>query len=182
VVNAGDIVTCQITSQTTFSQDAQAVIQTASSILASEGYGVLGTQEQDAGILDTVLSAGYIAFQVTMQIQSPMAFAQPTDLLSIVENAFYQATGSYPTSATVPTVQPAGGAPQSTGLPALSSTGIGGSASGVTAAVTSGASSLASTLGTIGTWGIGGIVAIALILLLIIGFAPNTGKVAGAFA
>jgi hypothetical protein len=180
MINAGDIVTCQVTSQTTFSQNASDVIQAASSILASEGYGVLNSQEQDAGILDTILSAGYIAFQVTMQVQVPTAFAQPTDVLSIVENAFYQVTGAYPTAGSVPSVQTPGSGIQSTGLPGLSSTGIGGSSSGVTSQAVSGLSSLGSTLGSIGTYGVVGIVAIVLILLLLVGFAPNTRDIARA--
>ncbi len=180
MVPAGSIVTCQVTSQTTFTQSPDDVIQAASSILASNGYGVLNTQEQDAGVLDRVLNAGYFAFQATLQVQVPTAFAQPTDVLSIVQNAFYQVTGSYPTSASVPSVQTPGSAIQSTGLPGLSSTGIGGSASGVTSQATSGLSSLTSTLGNIGTYGVVGIAALALILVLIVGFAPNTREVARA--
>lgn len=182
LVQANSIVTCQVTSQTTFTQNADAVVQAASSMLASEGYGVLSASESDAGVLDTILSAGYISFQVTLQIQVPTAFGAETDVLSIVENAFYQVAGSYPTSGTVTSVTPPGGTPQATGLPSFSPTAIGGSGSGITSQVQATGSSLFSGLQSLGSTALIALAVLIIALVFVVGYSPNTRHVASAFA
>ena len=106
MVPAGSIVTCQITTQAPEFSSGDDVIAGVSSILSQNGYGVLNASTTSAGTLDAIISLGAnLPFQATMQIQVPAAFNLPTDVLSIVENAFYQVTGTYPTAATAPSVQ-----------------------------------------------------------------------------
>lgn len=189
MVNAGDIVEVQITTQNTFTTTPEDVLQGASSILASEGYGVVGASISQPGILDTILGAGYTTFQADLKIQVPNAFGQASDVASIVANAFYQETGNYPTTVSAVSVQTPGGAPVSTGVAPLSTTGVGGSGTGVTTAATDfGAQVQAQIkafldgLKSLGTMAIIGIIVLAIALMFFVGYSPNTRHVAGAFA
>jgi hypothetical protein len=68
-------------------------------------------------------TAGYLSstFTATLQIQvnNGMGFSDPNDVISIIRHEVYVATGSFPTSDTIPTVQTPGAAgPVATGQPA----------------------------------------------------------------
>jgi hypothetical protein len=68
-------------------------------------------------------TAGYLSstFTVNLQLQvnNGMGFSDPNDVISIVRHEVYVATGSFPTSDTIPTVQtPGAAAPVATGQPA----------------------------------------------------------------
>jgi hypothetical protein len=197
LVNAGDIVTCQVTSQTANSYVEMAdgnfsgtggpedIVTQVSSILAQQGFGVLNSSVGSAAMntLENLLTLGTgISFQATMQIQVPMAFAQPTDVLSIVENAFYQATGVYPTAATAPTDQSSGQPAQPTGLPTLSPAGVGGSSSSVSAPVVGAATGLGSVLSSLGSSTLLLLALLIGVLIFVAGYSPNTRHVAEAFA
>jgi hypothetical protein len=180
MVSAGSVVTVIITNPPTYSSDND-VVAGVSSILAQSGYGVQSASTQSAGILDNILALGPTSWQATMSIYTPNDFGDPQDLVSIVENAFFQETGNYPTAGAWTQVNsPTGGATVNSSGPLPSSLSIGGSGSGATGAVVSGVSGAASTLASIGTYGVVGIAALALILVLIVGFAPNTKAVAEA--
>jgi hypothetical protein len=182
MVAAGSTVSCQVSSTTTFFSSPDDVMSAVSSVLAQSGYGVRNASTQTAGVLDQILGMGSnFPFQGSLDVQVPSAFADPSDVLSIVENAFYQTTGAYPSAAAVISVTgPNGGLQQvSSGL---SSSGIGGSTSGVTSSLTSGATGLLSGLAGAGSNLLIGAVVLILAVLLIVGYAPNTGKVAGALS
>ena len=176
MVRAGSIVHCEVTSVTSLSDNADGVVNQVSSLLAQSGYGTRNASAS-VGVTNVTLSGGWgYSFQASLDVQVPTDFGDPNDVLSIVQNAFYQVTGSLPTAATVTSVTAPGGTAQSTGLPGLSSSGIGG---------TSGDSSIGNVFSGVASLGSNlliGLAVLVLAILLIVGFAPNTGRVAGAFA
>jgi hypothetical protein len=180
MVQIGDLVTCVVTSQTDGLNSADYTAQEVSQNLAAQGYPVL-TASTSEGILNAIGSVGYgVPFQATMVIQSPAVFAQPTDLLSIVQNAFYQVLGVYPTAASVPTVQTPGAAPQSTGLPSASPTDVGGAGSDT--ALGNSFTNFLNSLKSLGEGALALIVLLIFGLVFVVGYSPNTREVARAVA
>jgi len=177
MVSAQSVVRCQVTSTTTFFSSPDDVVNHVSSLLVQSGYGVRNVSTQTAGVLDQILGIGSnFPFQATLDVQVPSDFGDPSDVLSIVENAFYQVTGAYPTAASAPSVTAPGGSAQSTGQPDLSSSGVGGSGSGVSGALTSAVSTGLSASSNL----LIGLAILIIAVLAIVGFAPNTRAVAGA--
>ena len=179
MVPAGAIVHCEITSTETNGDSADAIVQTASSILSSEGYGVVGASSS-VGVVNVLESGGFgYAFQADLDVQVPSAFGSPTDVLSIVQNAFYQANGVYPGIGTAPYVS-SGGVTAPTGLPSLTPSGIGGTSadSSLTAGLNSFLNALKALLGNSLL-----LVAVLIgVLIFVAGYSPNTKHVVGAFA
>jgi hypothetical protein len=181
MVSAGSIVRCQVTSTTTFFSSPDDVVNHVSSLLVQSGYGVRNASTQTAGILDQILGVGSnFPFQATLDVQVPSDFGDPSDVLSIVMNAFFQVTGAYPTAGSAPSVTAPGGSAQSTGQPDLSNSGIGGSGSGVTSAVTGAVESAGSSILGVGSNLLIGVVILIVAILFIVGYSPNTRAVAGA--
>jgi hypothetical protein len=183
MVPAGSIVRCEVTATTQSFGSPDFAVQNVSSLLAQSGFGVVGASTTTPGMLDdltgSVLGNG-VQFQAVLDVQVPSAFGDPKDVLSIVENAFYQVTGAYPTAASAPSVTSPGGSAQSTGEPGLSSSGIGGSGSGVTGAIASGLSNAGSSLLGVGSHLLIGVIVLIVAILFIVGYSPNTRAVAGA--
>lgn len=173
MVSAQSIVRCQVTSTTTFFSSPDDVVNHVSSLLVQSGYGVRNASTQTAGLLDQILGMGSnFPFQATLDVQVSSDFGDPSDVLSIVENAFYQVTGVYPTAASAPSVTPPGGSAQPTGQPDANNSGIGGSGSGAGADATKAAQALQNLLI--------GLAILIVAVVAIVGFAPNTRAVAGA--
>jgi hypothetical protein len=179
MVPAGAIVHCEITSTETDFQSADSIVQSASSILAQEGYGVVGAST-NVGIVNMLESAGVgYAFQANLDIQVPSAFGAPTDVLSIVQNAFYQANGVYPGVASAPYVS-SGGVTTSTGSPSLTPAGIGGTAADST--LSAGLNSFATGLQGLLSNGLLIVALLVGLLIYVAGYSPNTRHIAGALA
>jgi hypothetical protein len=179
MVPAGAIVHCEITSTETDFQSADSIVQSASSILSQEGYGVVGAST-NVGVVNILESAGVgYAFQANLDIQVPSAFGAPTDVLSIVQNAFYQANGVYPGVASAPYVS-SGGVTTSTGSPALTPAGIGGTAADAT--LGNSIKSFTDGLTALLQNGLLLVVILVGVLIYVAGYSPNTRHIAGALA
>jgi hypothetical protein len=179
MVAAGSIVHCEITSTETDFQSADSIVQDASSVLAGEGYSVVGAST-NVGVVNILESGGWgYAFQANLDVLVPSSFAASTDVLSIVQNAFYQANGVYPGIASAPYVS-SGGVAAPTGLPSLTPAGVGGTSadSAATAGINSFLNALKALLGN-------GLLLVAIligVLIYVAGYSPNTRHVVGAFA
>jgi hypothetical protein len=132
------------------------------------------------GILNTVTSLNPDQpFQADVQVLCLSAFAQASDVASLVAAAFYAVTGNYPTSVSAVSVTAPGGTAAATGSPALTATAAGGSSAGG-GTVVNGISSLFSSLGTAGTSLLIGLAAIIVLVLVLVAYGPNIGKIAKA--
>lgn len=189
IVKAGSVVTCQVTSIVGLTDSEDGIVQGVSSILAQSGYGVQNASVQDAGSLSSTGWGTTLPFQASMDVVTPADFGDPIDVVSIVANAFYQVTGSYPTSATWSKVTgPAG----TVAGPGLSPAGIGGADSGLGGALAGAVNNVFAQVGTAlkaatsaGSSLLIGLAVLLVIILAIVGWAPNTekaGRAAAAFA
>ena len=184
MIAAQSIVDVQLTSDTGFST-ADSVLQQASSQIAADGrFQVVSSAVINSslytGILNAVTSLNPDQpFQADIQVLCLSAFAQASDVASIIANFFYTVTGNYPTSVSAVSVTPPGGNVGATGSPALSTTAVGGS-SAAGGTVVNGISSLFSSLGTAGTNLLIGLAAIIILVLVLIAYGPNIGKIAKA--
>jgi hypothetical protein len=184
MVAQGSIVDVQLTSDTG-SGTPDAVIQKAVKIISAEGLltsiGPKVTTSFLTGFFNTVTSlSSDQPFQVDFPVVCQTDFNSADDIASIVANAFYQATSSYPTAVSAVSVTP----PNSNGTtPALSSTGVAGNDTGAGAAVTSLSGSISSTLSQLGNLGTNlliGLAAIIVLAIVLIAYGPNIGKIASA--
>lgn len=85
--------------------------------LATAGLAVRTSTSnaQTATLLGTTIKV-----QLQLQVQNGLGFDNPDDVISIINHAVYQATGSFPLSGTIPTVQSAPDSkPVSTGQPGV---------------------------------------------------------------
>lgn len=178
-VAAGAIVHCELTSTETDFQSADSIVQDASSILAGEGYSVVGAST-NVGVVNVLESGGFgYAFQANLDIMVPSAFGSPNDVLSIVQNAFYQTNGVYPGIASAPYVS-SGGVTIPTGQPGQLPSGIGGTSADSSAsnALKSFTDGLAALLKN----GLLLVVVLIGVLIFVVGYSPNTRHIAGALA
>jgi hypothetical protein len=190
IVKAGSVVTCQITSIVGLTNSEDGIVQGVASLLASNGFGVGNTSVQDPGSLSSTGWGTTLPFQASMDVTVPADFGDPSDVVLIVANAFYQVAGSYPTSATWSNVTAPGGA-VTAGTP-LNPGGIGGADSGLGGSLVGGINNVFAQLDTAikaatsaGSNLLLGLAILVVIILAIVGWAPNTekaGRAAAAFA
>lgn len=182
MVQAGSIVDVQLTSSTGLSSP-DGVIAQAVAILAQDGRltvvqsSVINGSLSGMGLSTLLSLSPDQPFQADVQVSCNSAFAQPSDVASIVANAFYQVNSQYPSSVSAVSVTPSGGTLSATGSPALTSSNVGGSSAGG-GVITAGISNFASSLGTLGTNLLIGLAAIVVLTLILIAYGPNVGKIA----
>lgn len=189
MITAGSIVTLSITSVIT-TDTADSIVQQVSSALANDGrLSVVGSPVVGGSLLNAALGALESLslnqpFQVSMQVLTNTDFSGTNDPLSIVENEFYTATGTYPTAASTISVQAPGAAGIPTEQPGATPQGIGGSSasaspsavvgSGISDAIAKFFAQLTSSAKSL----LIGLAAILILVLVLIAYGPNVGNAA----
>jgi hypothetical protein len=123
IVPDQSIVTYTGTWTPTYFMGANDIITAVSAALAKDGLNVKHI-DSTAGFLDTTIVGMTIQptpFNVTLQIQvaNGQGYADPNNIISIVNHEVYVATGAMPIGSSMPIVQAPGGAPTPTGQPGL---------------------------------------------------------------
>lgn len=172
----GSLLTVSVSAQTDGFSSASDTFAAVSAILQGSGIHVFNPIIQQSA-LAVIGAAGYASsFQVTFVASSGSAYGDPNDLVSIVANAFYQATGTLPISAAYTNIAPPG-TPQP-GSDPVNGPGGGSSDLGIGDAIKKALSGLQTTTITI----LVSIAAIIVLVLVLLAYSPHAGKTAAAFA
>jgi hypothetical protein len=181
MVNAGDILTYTVESQLGYSysqpNDALSAIKStligAGIAVESATASTPSAGSQLEGFLLDPLNPGQ--FSAVLQVQVSNAYNSPSDVQSIIDNAFYQAVGALPISSSIVDINGAG-----TGQ----ATAAAGGSSNTTGATSVGdaVSSFFGSLGTGGTLLTGGIVIIVVLIVLLFAFPERGGRAVASLA
>lgn len=181
MVNAGDLLTYTVESQLGYSySQPNDAISAVKSLLTGAGINVESatTSSPSAGaqlegfLLDP-LNPGQ--FSAVLQVQVSGAYNLPTDVQSIIDNAFYQTVGALPISSSIVDING-----QATGAAAAAA---GGSSNTTTStSVGDAVSSFFGSLGTGGTLLTGGVIIIIVLIALVFAFPERAGRAAGSLA
>lgn len=99
------------------------ILNSVIAILNGEGLTVINSSS-NAGLVQTVEMQPF-AVQLTIQVATGQGgFGAPQDIISIINNAVYQATGQMPSGGSIPVVQAPGASPAGTGMPNIAPPGM----------------------------------------------------------